>query len=222
MHQILNTLEGKIICVGMHKTGTTTMNSALTILGYRVRKDTARLLIPILKGDYRPVLGMLEEYDAAEDVPWFKIYKELDQRIPGSKFILTVRDEEKWFKSLARVGRLPMAHAEWIFGRGKGIVVDNKENAIDVYRRHNKEVKEYFKDRPDDLLIISFEAGDGWEKLCPFLGKEIPEQPFPHSNKTLEKRDFTALSFRLSRLRKTLKNRFKIWWISVQGLWPEG
>jgi hypothetical protein len=44
---------------------------------------------------------------------------------------------------------------------------------------HYKNVLEYFKNRPDDLLIIDICAGQGWEKLCPFLDKPLPQYPFP-------------------------------------------
>jgi hypothetical protein len=57
----------------------------------------------------------------------------------------------------------------------------------DVYkarmRRHNREVREYFRDRPDDLLTIDLAQGGGWEPICAFLGHAVPDQPFPHSNR---------------------------------------
>ena len=28
--------------------------------------------------------------------------------------------------------------------------------------------------------------GDGWEKLCKFLDKEVPNADFPHNNKTIK------------------------------------
>ena len=34
----------------------------------------------------------------------------------------------------------------------------------------------------EDLLI--WNVKDGWEPLCSFLGKEIPDEPIPHDNKT--------------------------------------
>ena len=34
----------------------------------------------------------------------------------------------------------------------------------------------------EDLLI--WNVKDGWEPLCLFLDKEIPDEPFPHDNKT--------------------------------------
>ena len=213
-------MTGKIICVGMHKTGTTTMEHALTMLGYRVKRDTARLTIPILRGDYDKAVRLLRDYDAVEDVPWFMIYKELDQRIPGCKFILTLRNEENWYKSICRhVADLNSAHSEWIFGRGKGLVKDHKENTLEVYRKHIASVHDYFKDRPDDLLVLRLEDGEGWEKLCPFLGKEIPETPFPHANKSDFRQDRTTLYWKFRLSRHKVKNNFKIWYISLLGLW---
>ena len=50
------------------------------------------------------------------------------------------------------------------------------------YARFVAGVEEYFKDRPQDLLIIDVTAGEGWEKLCPFLGSPVPDVPFPKAN----------------------------------------
>ena len=34
----------------------------------------------------------------------------------------------------------------------------------------------------DQLLEVKLEDGLGWEQICPFLGKEIPEKPYPRTN----------------------------------------
>ena len=34
----------------------------------------------------------------------------------------------------------------------------------------------------EDLLI--WNVKDGWEPLCSFLGKEVPDGPIPHENRT--------------------------------------
>ena len=144
-------MTGKIIGVGFQKTGTSSLREALKILGYRVKDNSTRPLIPILKGNYNKVLRLIRNYDAIEDTPWYMIYKELDARIPGSKFILTLREEESWYKSVSRqIGLLRNPNQEWIYGRGKGLPVEYKENAIRIYNQHNHEVMEYFKDRPSD------------------------------------------------------------------------
>lgn len=211
--------EGLIIGVGFQKTGTSTLREALKILGYKVKDTSSRALIPVLKGNYTKILQILENYDAVEDIPWYMIYKELDERIPYSKFILTIRDEESWYLSVKRhIGSLRSAHHEWIYGRGKGLPKDDKQNAINTYNKHNQEVVEYFKNRPNDLLIIDFTKGEKWEKLCNFLNKDIPTESFPHYNKTdvnSTKRKMNKFKF----LRKQIKNYIKIKYIDLLGLW---
>lgn len=214
-------MHGKIIGVGFQKTGTSTLREALKILDYTVKDTTPRALIPILRGRYKKVLRIIKNHDALEDTPWYLIYKELDQLLPGSKFILTIRDEESWYTSVSKhIGDLPAAHHEWIYGRGKGLVKYHRQNTIDVYRRHNKEVIEYFRNRQDDLLVLDFTKGDRWEPLCRFLGKEIPVIPFPHYNRTsdAEKRR-KGFRHRLRMFRHRLKNRVKIGYIDTMGWW---
>ena len=214
-------MKGKIIGVGFQKTGTSTLRDALKILNYSVKDTTTRALIPILKNDYKKVLKIIEEFDAIEDTPWYIIYKELDKLLPGSKFILTIRDEQSWYKSVSRhIGNLRSAHHEWIYGKGKGLPKDYKENTINVYNNHNKEVVEYFKNRPNDLLIIDFTKGDRWDKLCNFLDKDIPKEVFPHANNSKInklKKNVILAKFKLNR--KKLRQYLKINYISLRGWW---
>jgi hypothetical protein len=211
--------KGLIVGVGFQKTGPSTLREALKMLGYRVKDTSSRALIPILKGNYTKILRMLKNFDAVEDTPWYMIYKELDELFPHSKFILTIRDEETWYLSVKRhIGDLRSAHHEWIYGRGKGLPKEDKQNAINVYNKHNQEVIEYFKNRPNDLLIIDFTKGEKWEKLCNFLNKDIPKNPFPHYNKSATNSKKGKMNkFRF--LRKQIKSNIKIKYIDVLGYW---
>nr|XP_039273574.1 uncharacterized protein LOC120347597 [Styela clava] len=47
------------------------------------------------------------------------------------------------------------------------------------YRDHNTSV---LQRAPKDRLL-KMNLSDGWEPLCKFLGKPIPNVPFPHKNK---------------------------------------
>ncbi|MEN0050848.1 MAG: sulfotransferase family protein [Bacteroidota bacterium] len=211
-------MKGKIIGVGFQKTGTSTLRDALKILGYRVKDTSSRALIPILKGDYNKILRRIKNYDALEDTPWYMIYKELDARIPNCKFILTIREPESWYNSVSRhIGDLRSAQHEWIYGRNKGLPKDDKTNTINVYNCHNQEVIQYFKDRPHDLLILDFTKGDQWEKLCQFLGRDIPNTPFPHRNKWGKRQDQKKKKFKF--WRKQFKNDLKIKYIDWMGYW---
>ena len=48
------------------------------------------------------------------------------------------------------------------------------------YKSHNLYVKSTVPE--EDLLI--WNVKEGWEPLCKFLEKAVPEEPFPHDNKT--------------------------------------
>ena len=49
-----------------------------------------------------------------------------------------------------------------------------------VYDLHIKNVREYFRDRHNDFLTMNILEGNGWDVLCPFLGKPLPQSPFPN------------------------------------------
>lgn len=217
MNKTIQSNNSFVVGVGFQKTGTSSLREALKILGYKVKDTSSKALIPILKGNYSKIHRMIKNYDAVEDTPWYMIYKELDELIPNSKFILTIRDKETWYQSVKNhIGSLRSAHHEWIYGKGKGLPKDHKQNTIAVYQKHNQEVIEYFKNRPDDLLIIDFTKGDNWEKLCFFLNEDVPNKAFPHYNNSKSKRKKSKMS-RFKFLRKQLKNKFKIQYIRVLG-----
>ena len=194
-------LSHKIIGVGFQKTGTSSLREALKILGYKVGDNNYQLLWPILHGNFESVLRKIKKYDAVEDNPWPLIYKELDSAISNCKFILTIREPESWYKSVERhIGDFRSPMHEWIYGLGKGLPKYHKQNTLDVYNNHNKEILAYFKDRPQDLLVVDFTSGAGWKELCDFLKKPIPDVPFPHANNKKKERVGPP----------TLKRQFKV------------
>jgi hypothetical protein len=72
----------------------------------------------------------------------------------------------------------------WIYGVGSP--EGNEAVYLDRYNGHNRDVLAHFAGRPDDLLVMDLAKGDGWETLAPFLGKPVPDAPFPHANKAKE------------------------------------
>lgn len=181
----------KIFCIGWHKTGTTTIGDAFLKLGYSVVGARLDLTESLQDGKLETALKIADDFDVLQDVPWNSLFKELDQGFPNSKFILTVRDPEKWLNSAIK--HFGNTHCEMhAYLYGKGVVNGNEQLYLERYKKHNAEVLEYFKDRPDDLLIMDLSKGHAWEELCGFLGIKIPKKPFPHSNKgkhSLTKRD---------------------------------
>ena len=104
---VLKTKTPKIFCIGCNKTGTTSLKVALKELGYRIGDQTkAELLIDnYINRDFKSIAAYCKTADAFQDVPFsFKhTYLAMDVLIPGSKFILTVRDDERqWYESVIR------------------------------------------------------------------------------------------------------------------------
>ena len=89
----------RVFCIGWHKTGTSTMGLALLELGYTVLGCRLDMADPLLKCDKKIPIQLAGQFDALQDVPWAALFRELDQAYPGSKFILTVRDEDAWLYS---------------------------------------------------------------------------------------------------------------------------
>ncbi len=174
----------KVFCIGFQKTGTTSLGRALEILGHSVCGPVGVTDPRISHKALEWAIARLPYYDAFQDNPWPMLYKQLDQICPGSKFILTTRHPRAWIKSAKKYfGSYEAAAEVWIYG-GKGTPVRNQKRFLQVYKEHNRAVREYFKDRPDDLLEIDFSKGHGWKEICDFLGYAIPDEPFPTSNKS--------------------------------------
>ena len=113
----------------------------------------------------------------------------MDAAFPGSQFILTVRETDKWLKSAVNhFGTAVTPMREWIYGAGHGCPVSNEDVYASRMETHNAEVQDYFRGRERDLLVMDITQGDGWEKLCPFLGLETPNMPFPKANTATEMR----------------------------------
>ena len=44
----------------------------------------------------------------------------------------------------------------------------------------------------DRMIEIKLEDGLGWEQICPFLEKEIPNEPYPRANNAAEFKELTT------------------------------
>ena len=182
-------MRTKVFCIGFHKTGTTSLELALRKLGYRVTGSFGTKDPDIAGNVVELALARARDYDAFEDNPWPILYRELDRHFPGSKFILTRRPADAWIRSQVRdFGRTETPMRRWIYGADAGCPEGNEATYIARYERHNREVLEYFRERPQDLLVFDLPAGDDWEQLCAFLGHPVPAEAFPHANKASRSR----------------------------------
>jgi hypothetical protein len=176
----VNTLhKPKIFGIGLSRTGTTSLHHLLESLGY-----SSRHFVDALVADKNAEINE----DAVMDSPVPMLYQHLDKRYPGSKFILTTRSKEKWLDSM-----------NWLFTHGK-VIWNWPRSTQDYHRkfyhtiRYDKkilgnhydvfhaEVNDYFKDRPNDLLILNLDKGIDVEKVCLFLGIPVKQIVFPKTN----------------------------------------
>jgi hypothetical protein len=202
-------MKTKVFGIGFHKTATTSLAKALSYLGYRVTGPNWVDNRNIAEEVYEMAFDLANRFDAFQDNPWPILYKELDRKFPGSKFILTLRPSDQWFRSVVNhfdEKETPMR--EWIYGIGRP--KGNEDIYIRRYERHNREVLEYFKDRSEQLLVLNITAGEGWTKLCPFLGERIPTIGFPCANtasdrEKLSKRESSRWWQRYLKVRRGVK-----------------
>ena len=185
----------RVFGVGLTKTGTTTLGRCAQILGYRHQSCCRPLLVSTSKGDFSQLDTVVSQSDFFED--WPLIYRELDQRYPGSKFILTVREDEAvWLRSnKAHSMRTHPRYQSRTYSYGPRYPQGHEEHYLEFYRSHNQSIRDYFSNRPDQLLELCWERGDGWGELCRFLGCSVPDVDFPHENKGVDQR--VPLSWRV-------------------------
>lgn len=203
--------RNKIFVIGFNKTGTTSIQHALSefdILMGNQRK--AELLMPdVISGNYHRLFAYCNTAEAFQDVPFSKpgMYKLLDKQFPDSLFILTIRDNgEQWFQSLRNFHsklvcgghKIPdendLKNYDYVYKGWLHIVhtatygndLYDKDKYIDIYNRHNEEVVEYFKSRPQNLLVINVSQSDSYKKLCSFIGQKPLREHFEWKNKTSE------------------------------------
>ncbi|MGA8261303.1 MAG: sulfotransferase family protein [Arenicellales bacterium] len=206
-------MRTKVFCIGFHKTGTTSLAVALEQFGYRVTGPFGVSDPNIEKNAVPMACALARNFDAFQDNPWPIIYKELDKEFPGSKFILMLRDPESWIKSqVEHFGRKETAMRKWIYGAG--CPEGNEDIYVKRFEEHNNAALRYFRDRPQDLLVMDLAKGDGWRKLCPFLGIDIPDIAFPHANKARSRRHKSASNVLLSGRIKSLVIRMTTRFVS--------
>jgi len=172
----------KIFCIGFQKTGTTSLGAALEILGYKVCGVRYDLIDAIKENNWAQIDEVVRQHDAFKDNPWPVVYQSLNEKYPGSKFILTLRDESAWIKSLVNhFGTTPSVMQDFIYG--KAYPKGNEDLYLEIYRKHNREVLAHFEKRPEDLLVIDLTHEKKWDRICQFLSKPVPNAVFPHENK---------------------------------------
>lgn len=202
----------KIFCIGQNKTGTTTIETVLKGFNYKLGNQVqGELLLEAWhQRDFNKIIKFCKRAEAFQDVPFSLPYtfQHLDVAFPDAKFILTERDNaEQWYQSLTKFHsklwaggeRIPTADDlktaryrelgyaykfnRYVFSTPETDVYHH-EILNEHYLNYNQTVKDYFKSRPDKLLVINVANAKDYAKLCAFLNQVPQGDDFPWENKT--------------------------------------
>jgi len=186
-----------VIGAGFGRTGTESMKLALETLGlgpchhmHEVHASPEQTLMwrKIARGEAPDWETVFAGFSSAVDWPSAFYWRQLAAFYPDAKVILTVRSTESWYASAVntifdRIGNSTDRDSlgvrlvrERVFG-GR---LDDADHVKAVFERNNAEVQASLP--PERLLV--YNLGDGWEPLCRFLSKPVPDTPYPNSNST--------------------------------------
>ena len=201
----------KVFGAGFGRTGTMSLKFALEKLGigpcYHMREVVSRpshikLWYDISCGEEYPNWNRLfSGFNSAVDFPVCLFYKQLINKFPDAKFILTLRDFDTWYISTANtIYKVPSILPDWFKGLVYPIRIfiamqvnliwvglfknnfSDRESTKLIYYEHIESVKKII---PTDKLLI-YNVKEGWGPLCEFLDVEVPGIPFPKVNDTAE------------------------------------
>lgn len=153
------------------------------------------------KVDWRAFFDrLLGHCGAITDNPAVLFWEELAHAYPEAKIVVVERDVDKWLPSIGLLldgvqnpfaryvlrftdpqwfGRISNLGATWIGALfGSTNPQQAKQNARGAYAAYYSRI---YAGVPEERMI-QYKLGSGWEPLCSFLGKEIPDVPFPHCN----------------------------------------
>jgi hypothetical protein len=201
-----------VIGAGLPRTGTLSQKLALELLGFGPCYHWVNLISDLEAVElwHRALDGedvfdqIFEGHRASVDWPGGFFYRELAERHPEARVLLSVRDPEDWERSYRET--------IWNFTRGDSLVShlsdarrevdprwrrylrlvermlwserspfgkgDDPEAMMRQMQAHNDSVREAIA--PERLLVWS--VSDGWAPLCEFLEVPVPEEPLPHAN----------------------------------------
>jgi hypothetical protein len=193
-----------VIGTGLGRTGTKSLQTALNMLGVGPchhmieviqHPESMALWVESSKGNPQWD-AIFADYRSAVDYPTAAFWRELTSYYPEAKVIHTVRDPDAWFESTQatifapdglavqsiRSGEGPHAAFFSCFTRPFHGHFADRAFMTGWFRQHTETVLSTIP--PERLLV--YEAGQGWEPLCTFLGVPVPAEPYPSENSRAE------------------------------------
>ena len=156
---------------------------------------------PITREDFEPIL---RDFEGVAEMPVCAFWEELMDAYPDAKIVLVERDVDKWYPSfythvIEIMSSRMSVYVDWF--RALGILPDSEVSFLKklyldyfqakdwkemestskrVYQWHYNSIAAKAEATNRPYLRMGLEQG--WEPLCKFLNKPIPENPFPRIN----------------------------------------
>lgn len=210
----------KVIGAGFGRTGTLSLKKALEIAGlgpcYHMEdmiKYPKHIDIWTAAAQGKPVNwdDIFSNYQSSLDFPASLFYRELLDKYPDAKVVLSVREPERWYQSMYDTAytMMQLTTPAWFkkyvpqykhFADLIDLLIwdglfsgkfAKREHAIQVFNQHIEKVKQTV---PADKLLI-FSVKEGWQPLANFLDFPIPEGvlfPYVNDHETVKKQMQTA------------------------------
>ncbi|KAK7914037.1 hypothetical protein PG985_011740 [Apiospora marii] len=149
-----------------------------------------------------------EGFVGTADCPMFHFLPELLELYPDAKVVLVTRDPASWWRSFGAFTQVdayrvfavrclevylaPLPGARWFPSITRGFDDDLRlrhgleKPAPELLELHNAWVR---RTVPNDRLL-EVDLASGWEPLCKFLNKQVPDEPFPRVNDSQARDEF--------------------------------
>lgn len=194
----------EIIGAGFGRTGTYSLKLALEHLGFGPCHHMSEVIDNSQQISlWNDVVAGRPDFDrifagfrAAVDFPVSAYWQDVLSVTPGAKVILSDRDPEDWYGSFSQTilplindkAAWPDNRREWfkmidkvIVGKALGGQTE-RDGILAAYRKNTAEARSLAAEG----RALVFRSRDGWEPLCNFLGVDVPDAPYPQTNRRSE------------------------------------
>ena len=202
----------KVFCISSQRTGTTSTGKFLADHGLRLATYSVsrnnNWTRAWFNEKYEAIFKSIDfqYYQAFEDDPWWclEFYKELNWRFPQARFILFVRDSDKWFDSMLRHSKgktlgnteihstlynrqdefrdqFPNHHKLNETDNLLPLTEEHRKHYKEIYEKRNQAVIDYFQ-KQTNFIHLRLEDNEKWRKLGDFLQFPVNESYRAHEN----------------------------------------
>ncbi|MCU4677504.1 sulfotransferase family protein [Catenovulum sp. 2E275] len=163
--------SNKIFIIGLPRTATTSLSVAMLELGFKTAHTAY-------------TYQCFQQAEVIADTPVFYDYPSLDKIYPNSRFIYLERDLIQWRPSIRQLLKrmsknLLVANGGFnpvikrcfteVFSPFNLTNLESDDFLTACYQKHRSHVLTYFKNRPDDLLILKLADSNSFLQLIEFL-----------------------------------------------------